>query len=188
MKLLILSTLRTEFVAQCWRCRGTARLRHLRAGRDIAGSPEKASISRRAPPLAGKPIVYVPGNHEFYGGEIETAARRKEAASARTCVCSTAHRIIAGVRFVGAILWTDTRFMAATVDHGDGGARAGTTTCGSSAAVRKAPCDSRRRTPSRAIWADGPSSRMRWRRLRRPDRRRDPSRPHQARWAPAGCG
>ena len=111
MKLLILSDLRTEFVAQCWAlpeelpdfdiC--------VLAG-DIAGSPEKGvDFAATAPALAGKPIVYVPGNHEFYGGEIENRLRvgKEAAVGTNVCLLDRDIAIIAGVRFVGAILWTD---------------------------------------------------------------------------------
>lgn len=57
----------------------------------------------------GRPVLYVPGNHEFYGGAIPQV-RQGLARSARehgiglldqdTCT-------IGGVRFVGATLWTD---------------------------------------------------------------------------------
>src|SRR4051794_28200811 len=56
-----------------------------------------------------RPVLYVPGNHEFYGGSIEgTAAELKRLAagtSIRVLDCEQA--VIGGVRFLGATLWTD---------------------------------------------------------------------------------
>jgi predicted phosphodiesterase len=56
-----------------------------------------------------KPVLYVAGNHEFYGGSIEgTPAELK-----RLCEGSGIHvldddaLVIEGVRFVGSTLWTD---------------------------------------------------------------------------------
>ena len=56
-----------------------------------------------------KPVLYVPGNHEFYGGSIAgTTAELK-----RLCTGTNVHLldndevIIAGVRFLGTTLWTD---------------------------------------------------------------------------------
>ena len=110
-RILVLSDLHTEFVSQFWDlpeelpdfdvC--------VLAG-DIAGSPEKGvDFAARAPALIGRPIIYVPGNHEFYGGEIENRLRVGKEAAAGTNVrlLDRDVAIIDGVRFVGAILWTD---------------------------------------------------------------------------------
>ena len=57
----------------------------------------------------GKRVFYVPGNHEFYGGDIDHV----RAALARQCLevgidlLDRASRCIRGVRFIGATLWTD---------------------------------------------------------------------------------
>ncbi|PWB82911.1 MAG: metallophosphoesterase [Methylocystaceae bacterium] len=115
MKILILSDLHTEFVGQCWAlpeelpdfdvC--------VLAG-DIAGSPAKGvDFAATAPALAGKPIVYVPGNHEFYGGEIENRLRVGKEAAQGTNVRLLDRDVVAigGVRFVGAIAWTDYRLF-----------------------------------------------------------------------------
>ena len=56
-----------------------------------------------------KRVLYVPGNHEFYGGDIDHV----RAALARQCLevgidlLDRASRCIRGVRFIGATLWTD---------------------------------------------------------------------------------
>src|SRR5678816_246409 len=66
-----------------------------------------------------KPVLYVLGNHEFYGGSIESAADEVK----RLCAGSHVHVldddqiVIDGVRFLGSTLWTD--FML----FGEGDAR-----------------------------------------------------------------
>lgn len=56
-----------------------------------------------------RPVVYVPGNHEFYGGALEGAVRELKRLSANTCVkvldCDEV--VLGDVRFLGATLWTD---------------------------------------------------------------------------------
>jgi predicted phosphodiesterase len=57
----------------------------------------------------GKPVLYVPGNHEFYGGSIAgTIARLKGlCAGSLVRVLDDDETIIGGVRFLGSTLWTD---------------------------------------------------------------------------------
>lgn len=57
----------------------------------------------------GKEIVYVPGNHEFYGTQrAETLSRLHiEAKSLRIHLLDDSAVEIDGVRFLGATLWTD---------------------------------------------------------------------------------
>ena len=56
-----------------------------------------------------KPVLYVPGNHEFYGGGIEGTVEELK----RLCAGTTIHVLdndevtIDGVRFLGTTLWTD---------------------------------------------------------------------------------
>jgi predicted phosphodiesterase len=71
-------------------------------------------IARPAQALAwaarlDKPVLYVAGNHEFYGSSIPATAARLKALSAgtRVCVLDDDEAIIGGVRFLGATLWTD---------------------------------------------------------------------------------
>lgn len=57
----------------------------------------------------GRPVLYVPGNHEFYGGSIPEG-RRALARSAHEhgiTLLDQDTRVMGGVRFVGATLWTD---------------------------------------------------------------------------------
>ena len=59
-------------------------------------------------------ILYVPGNHEFYGSDIEVAEREL----ARQCLehgvtlLDRGAVTIDGIRFIGATLWTDFRLEA----------------------------------------------------------------------------
>ena len=54
-------------------------------------------------------VIYVPGNHEFYGGEMEDVLERmRETARTAGVHLLDADSIdIQGVRFLGATLWTD---------------------------------------------------------------------------------
>jgi len=56
-----------------------------------------------------KPTLYVPGNHEFYGGSIRgTVDELKElCAGTGIHVLDNDEIIVAGVRFLGTTLWTD---------------------------------------------------------------------------------
>lgn len=54
------------------------------------------------------PVVYVPGNHEFYGGHLDTTLEKMRAASCdRVRVMDNDEWITGGVRFLGATAWTD---------------------------------------------------------------------------------
>ena len=56
-----------------------------------------------------KPVLYVPGNHEFYGASIAGAANelKKLCAGNNIRVLDNDQVIIEGVRFLGTTLWTD---------------------------------------------------------------------------------
>ena len=83
---------------------------------DIARPARAIAWASRIP----KPVLYVAGNHEFYGGTIEgTAAELKRlAAGSNVRVLDCEEVRIGGVRFLGATLWTDFRIA------GEGEARA----------------------------------------------------------------
>jgi predicted phosphodiesterase len=57
----------------------------------------------------GKPVLYVPGNHEFYGASIAGTLARLQALCAGTAVrvLSDQQAVVGGVRFLGSTLWTD---------------------------------------------------------------------------------
>lgn len=63
--------------------------------------------ARRSFPLL--PVVYVPGNHEFYGADLHVLTEELYACGERLGVDVLDGRtaVIAGVRFLGATLWTD---------------------------------------------------------------------------------
>ena len=56
-----------------------------------------------------KPVLYVAGNHEFYGGGIAETRTALRQLSAGTCVrvLDDDEVVIDGVRFLGSTLWTD---------------------------------------------------------------------------------
>ncbi|MEP7281638.1 MAG: metallophosphoesterase [Rubrivivax sp.] len=72
---------------------------------DIARPREAVEWARHF----GKPVLYVPGNHEFYGGSLDGAAAELERLCAGTCirVLDNAETTIGRVRFLGSTLWTD---------------------------------------------------------------------------------
>jgi hypothetical protein len=72
---------------------------------DIARPREAASWARGF----GKRVLYVPGNHEFYGTSIaRTIAELRElCAGTSVCVLDNEQTTIDGVRFLGTTLWTD---------------------------------------------------------------------------------
>jgi predicted phosphodiesterase len=57
----------------------------------------------------GRPVVYVPGNHEFYGGSIDGTARelRELCSGTRVHLLDDDELILDGVRFLGSTLWTN---------------------------------------------------------------------------------
>jgi predicted phosphodiesterase len=56
-----------------------------------------------------KPVLYVPGNHEFYGGSIEgtVAELRRLCAGTGIRLLDDEELVLGGVRFLGTTLWTD---------------------------------------------------------------------------------
>jgi len=61
----------------------------------------------------GKPVLYVPGNHEFYGASLGGTLANLRSLSAGTAVkiLDDEEVVIAGVRFLGSTLWTDFRLF-----------------------------------------------------------------------------
>ena len=56
-----------------------------------------------------KPVLYIPGNHEYYGGSIEgsTEELRQLCAGTNIRLLAGDEVIVEGVRFLGTTLWTD---------------------------------------------------------------------------------
>ena len=76
--------------------------------RPISSAIEWIDIQRRSA-LKGRPAIFVPGNHEFYGTEIGAALREGKALAqtAGIHLLAPGAVIIGGARFVGGTLWTD---------------------------------------------------------------------------------
>ena len=57
----------------------------------------------------GRPVIYVPGNHEYYGDSIPRLTEKLRAAGAGSGVhvLDREEIIVDGTRFLGATLWTD---------------------------------------------------------------------------------
>lgn len=70
------------------------------------GRPEQAIGWARE---LGKPVLYVPGNHEFYGGSLPGVTRelRRLAMDSQVHVLDNEEVCIGGVRFIGSTLWSD---------------------------------------------------------------------------------
>lgn len=116
MRLLVISDIHLEF--------GPFEFPNSMPDFDIAvfagdiGQPISAAISwmveqERTGPLRGRPVVYVPGNHEFYGSVMQhNIAKGREAAElANSELLSRRTAVIGGVRFIGCVLWTDYRLF-----------------------------------------------------------------------------
>lgn len=58
-----------------------------------------------------KPVIYVPGNHEFYGHDISLIDELQKQAAPNVHVLNNQSVIIEGVRFLGSTLWTDFDFF-----------------------------------------------------------------------------
>lgn len=70
------------------------------------GRPEAAIAWTAA---LDRPVVYVAGNHEYYGGTIDGTVERLRALAAGTNVhvLENDALVLGGVRFLGTTLWTD---------------------------------------------------------------------------------
>jgi predicted phosphodiesterase len=60
-----------------------------------------------------KPVLYVLGNHEFYGGSIDGTIGefRRLVAGSQVRLLDTDQVVVEGVRFLGATLWTDFKLL-----------------------------------------------------------------------------
>jgi predicted phosphodiesterase len=60
-----------------------------------------------------KPVLYVPGNHEFYGSDLQTTIADLRRLAIGTCVdiLHGTELHMAGVRFLGTTLWSDFRLF-----------------------------------------------------------------------------
>lgn len=76
---------------------------------DICAGTKAVQWAKRQSTFGGKPVVLVPGNHEFYGGErVRTLElMREHAAASNVHLLDRDEVVLNGVRFLGATLWTD---------------------------------------------------------------------------------
>ena len=102
MKLNILSDLHLGFGAMDWPVNDADVV--VLAG-DISRPREAVAWALRF----DKPVLYVPGNHEFYGSSIDGALEEFQHLCTGTQVqmLDQRERVLGGVRFLGATLWTD---------------------------------------------------------------------------------
>lgn len=97
-------------------------MEHPRADADVvilAGDISRPEDAAQWAGGFGKPVIYVPGNHEFYGGSIDGTLAQLRAACVRAGVTLLDREacVIGGVRFLGATLWTDFRLFPDAERH-----------------------------------------------------------------------
>lgn len=113
MKLLLLSDLHLEFQPfEPPPCHWDA---VVLAG-DI-GWPGDAAVRWAGRVFAGRPVLYVPGNHEYYDATADTMRRRMRDAARESGVqlLDRGTATIGPVRFLGCTLWTDFALRIAAV-------------------------------------------------------------------------
>lgn len=106
-------------------------LEHFDEGRELPDAPADAVIlagdihcgglglAWAAERFAGLPILYVPGNHEFYGSAMPSLRRELAAEAERLSIHLLDNRslTLGGVRFHGTTLWTDFALYTDDPDH-----------------------------------------------------------------------
>jgi Icc-related predicted phosphoesterase len=111
MKLLVLSDLHVEFAPFVADPKTVHAADVVFLAGDIHQGTKGLSWARQAFPH--KPIVYVAGNHEFYGHHWDTLIDelRQEAKKYDIYFLENQTFTLAGIRFLGATLWTDFEFF-----------------------------------------------------------------------------
>ena len=114
VRMLILSDLHLEFVT--FQPPGASVFDIAVLAGDICTGTAAVRRALRPSNFAGKPILLVPGNHEFYGGERTRVLQelREAAAGTHVHLLDRDEVILSGVRFLGATLWTDFELDVAT--------------------------------------------------------------------------
>ena len=154
VRLLVLSDLHLEFAA--FKPPDPALFDIVVLAGDIAVGVKAVHWARRPTTFAGKPVVLVPGNHEFYGSERTRTLEllRQEAAGSNVYLLDRDEVILHDVRFLGATLWTDFELdltRGTTVEQAMRDATRGLNDFGGSIRERTPPPASRRRfTPENA--------------------------------------
>jgi predicted phosphodiesterase len=105
MKLQVASDLHLEFSPD-WRLPAAAADVLILAG-DIGA--RASGLSAFASAAKRQAVIYVPGNHEYYGGDLKTVAAELRASAHEDGIhlLDQDELILDGVRFLGATLWTD---------------------------------------------------------------------------------
>lgn len=82
-------------------------------GRPISEAIWWLGDQRRHGPLTDRPVIYVPGNHEFYRSEMHANLFVGQQAADEAGIHLLQRRgvVIDGVRFLGCTLWTDYRLL-----------------------------------------------------------------------------
>ncbi|MES1265545.1 MAG: metallophosphoesterase, partial [Variovorax sp.] len=72
-------------------------------------TPGRRAVEWAEAHFAGKPVIYVPGNHEYYGSRMDLAQSetRAVATGGQLDLLDGDEVVIDGVRFLGCTLWTD---------------------------------------------------------------------------------
>ena len=103
---------------------------HLEHGNPIPALAPEADVAPATKPwllgdavdewLACEHTLYVPGNHEYYGSDIDGARDTLARACAMHCITllDPGAVTIEGVRFIGATLWTDFRLDGIAAEPG----------------------------------------------------------------------
>ncbi len=73
----------------------------------LAGDIDRAGAVLRSFRDWPVPVIYVAGNHEHYRGEVAEALAQLREQSSQVHFLENRTLVLAGVRFVGATLWTD---------------------------------------------------------------------------------
>ena len=130
MKLLILSDLHLEWAG--FDPPGTDLFDVAVLAGDISHAGKAVEWARRESTFGGKPVVLVPGNHEFYGSVREAALgeMRKQAEGSNVHLLDRDELLLtdkAGrqVRFLGTTLWTDFLLDGPNTEHAMAIARLG---------------------------------------------------------------
>lgn len=75
----------------------------------LAGDIARPDAAMRWASQLPPPVLYVPGNHEFYGGKVPEVRAKLAESAARYGIhlLDQGEAIVRGVRFLGTTLWTD---------------------------------------------------------------------------------
>ena len=99
---------------------------------DVCQGPKAMHWARHKRTFARKPVVFVPGNHEFYSLERErTLERMRQRARGSNVHVLDRHELVLhgpsgeAVRFLGATLWTDFAVVGSDVEGAMENARTG---------------------------------------------------------------